>query len=171
MKARPFKATPVPSLAGKGANDTISQAQLVALVASRAERNAADDEGTVRNRVRSLVDYDVKGGRLPREQNRFRLGDVAYWASSRWPDRYHDLPRDEGVGHGEFSIAVTILNAVGYELPTNIEHAHRAIAEMQKTIELLRRELEGERAKVRELEPDATRWRNWNKSKGRRRMP
>lgn len=171
MKARPFKATPVPSTEGKGPDDTITKAQLVALVASRAKRDSFDDEATVRNRMRRIVTRDVELGRLEHGEHGVRLGDVASWASSRWPGRYDDLPKDERVGQAGLQIAPVVLSAVGHVLPMSIEGALREIVKMHDSIEALRSELESERAKVRELEPDATKWRAWIEKKARRRRP
>ena len=168
MKARPYKATPVPLTAGKGTNDTISQAQLVALIAARSPRDAADDEATVRNRTLARVSRDVKLGKLVRRKDGFRIGDVAAWASSRWPDRYNDLPKDEVVGHAALQIAPITLRAVGYVLPASIEGAVQELIKLHDTIDALRTELNGERAKVRELEPDAKKWRDWMMKKRRK---
>lgn len=167
MRARTFKATPVPSIEGRGPSDTISQAELVALVASRVGRDTADDEGTVRNRVRSTVRYAVRHDQLLGEQGRFKLGDVARWASSKWLGRFDDLPKDEIMGHLESQIGPITANAGGHVLPARIEEAHQEIDRLHDEIAALRRELDTERAQMRELEPDAKKWRDWIKKKGR----
>ncbi len=169
MKARPFKATPVPSTEGKGPDDTISQAQLVALIASRAPRDAADDDATVRNRMLAMVSRDVKLGKLVRGQNGFRLGDVAFWAALRWPGQYGDLPKDNSVGYAEFELLALGVSATIRQLPGNIEDAHREIIRLHDAVEALHRKLEAERAKVGGLEPDATKWREWMAKKRVRR--
>ena len=78
MKAKPYRYTPVPALDDKTANDAISRAQLVALLASRLPWCKADDEATVRKRMSAKVDYALRKDQLMPTEVGFLLGDVSF---------------------------------------------------------------------------------------------
>src|SRR5207237_7022067 len=93
MKAKPFKATPVPSISGQGPSDTMTRVEVVALVAARVE-DGYDNVRTARTRISTNI-YDAeKAGKLREVRpGVFRLGDVGAWARTKWPGgKFSDLP-------------------------------------------------------------------------------
>lgn len=169
MKAKPFKAVPAPTLENRSPENRIKRGELVALLASRVQRGRGDDETTVRNRMSSGVDYAVKTGRLKPTARGFALGDIAFWASSCWPGCFDDVPKYEGVGFAEFPLMSISVTGSVRQLPRTLEEAHREIITLTGQLQDLQRKLEEERARVRELETDAEKWRTWNWNKGRRK--
>lgn len=128
-----------------------------------------DDEVVVRNRVSSMVTSEVKAGRLVPTKGGFALGDVRFWASMKWPGRFADVPAHAGIGHGAIDLPGFSVSGSGQALPTTLADAHQEILDLHRRVEALQRELEFERERVRDFEPDATRWRDWNRKKGRPR--
>jgi len=182
MKAKPFKATSVPDLVGKKASDTITRAELVSLIVSRVPPRPHDDDATARNRVSGKVSYHVRISGTLKEASpgNFALGAISGWLRQGWPGHFDDVPRAPrivtarvSVGEGSDTAKVTVRGLV---LPGDIARCHAAITRMENNIVALEREVErlrsclaSSQAETRALEPDATRWRDWNRKKGRKR--
>lgn len=161
MKAKPFKGTPVPRLAGMGPSDTLTRSEVVALIASRVAWAAGDDDATVRNRVSSKVDYDVRKGKLCRQAlNKFRLGDIGTWARENWPDaRFHDVPTFPVSGNASLALSGYRGAATAYTHPATLEAAVEEILALRARIAALSSELAVCHTRVQALEGQVRRYR------------
>lgn len=174
MKAKTFEATKVPNLTGKRARDTLSRAEVVALVAARV-RDDYDDDRTVRNRVSTNVYDDVKAGRLRKKPSGvFSMGDVGAWARTQWPGKFDDLPRPPKVkGKSEAMLLEIRASGVACTDPTTLSAAITEIHDLLRTIGEQAGELAAAKERIRKLEKletDAVKWREWIiKKRGKRK--
>ncbi len=169
--ARPFRRTPVPDVANKGPEDTLTRAEVVALVVGRIPWGIGDDEATVRNRVSSKVYYDVSHGKLrARADSRFTLGDVAVWAGSEWPGRFVGVIPPRAI-HGAAAGRLPGLRgkASGYSLPLSIETAHAELHAMHRRVAECEQALRVAEDGLALAGPKARAWDDWNRKKGRRK--
>ncbi len=170
MKAKPFKATLVPSLGGKGPSDTMSRAEVVALIAARLEDDY-DNVRTARIRISTNI-YDAeKTGKLREVRpGIFRLGDVGAWARTKWPgDKFSDLPISPIKGGASLTLPALRLTGAGYTHAKTLPAAMAEILILGAENRALTDALAAAEGRARELAPDAQRLRNWiDKKKGKR---
>jgi hypothetical protein len=160
-----------PSLVDRGPADKITRAELVALVARRVPRGRGDDERSVRNRVSSSVYESVQTGTLPETRpGVFRLGDVGTWARERWPrGQFTDLPVFPNRGAASLTLSGYRATTAGYTHAATREAAIEEVLVLRAEKRALAQALAAAEAQVRELEPDASKWRSWNdKKRGKR---
>jgi hypothetical protein len=170
MKAKPFKATPVPNLGGKGPSDTMTRAEVVALVAARVE-DRYDNVRSARTRISTNIYDDLKTGKLREVRPRvFRLGDVGAWARKKWPGgKFSDLPIFPIKGGATRTLPALRATGAGYTHAKTLPAAIAEILILRAENRALADALAAAEGRVRELAPDAQKFRNWNdKKKGKR---
>jgi hypothetical protein len=171
-KAKPFKGASAPSLAGRGPADEITRAQLVALVAARVPRGSGDDERSVRNRISASVYEALKTDTLRKARpGVFRLGDVGIWARAKWPGgQFSDVPVSPSSGGASLALSGYRVTAAGYTHATTLQAASEEVLALRAEKRALEQALAAAEAQVRELEPDACKWRSSiDKKRGKRR--
>lgn len=169
--ARPFRRTPVPDLTGKGAEDTLTRAEVVALIAGRVPWGPADDVVTVRNRISSKLNYDAKHGKLlAKTRSRFTLGDVAVWAGSQWPGTFVGLIPQRAIhGVAAGKLPTPRVKAGGYSLPFSIETAHAELRAMHQRVAECEQALRVAKDALAQAGPKAKAWDDWNLKKRKRK--
>jgi hypothetical protein len=144
MKARAFKATPPPNLAGKKWSDRITRKELVALVAARIPREPGDDDAIVRNRVSAKINYDVLYSKKLKEAayRKFSLGAISTWARQAWPGLFDDLPRDPRPTRAGISAVEEgdTVEATALALPGDLAQCHALIMQLEERLRALERE-------------------------------
>jgi hypothetical protein len=161
MKAKPFKGAAVPGLIGMAPTHEISRAELVALVASKIKRKQGDDEGSVRNRISSMVTYDVQRRKLHlMKSGKFRLGDVAVWACGRWPGYgFEGLPLFTLSAGVSVTLPRLSISGEGYTQVTTLDDANRVILVLRNENRALQTERAALTDRVQRLEADVRRYR------------
>jgi len=168
MKAKPFKATPAPNLTGKGPSDTLTRAELVALIASRVPRERGDTDATVRNNVSSKVNYHVGKGNLRQQPSgNFQLGDIGEWARAAYPTTpIRDIPAFPNSGSASLALPALRGTATAYAHPMTLQAAVEEILALRAKIAALSAELTVSHARVQELQEQVQRCRpGWEKRK------
>ncbi len=166
MKAKPFKATPVPSLVGKGPSDRITRREVVALVAARVG-DQRDNDRTARTRVSTNIYDAMKAGKLREVRpGVFRLGDIGGWARAKWPERdFSDIPISPVIGNVSVPLPGFRMASGGYTHAPTLEVAIKEILDLRAKNRTLAEALAAAEGQVRDLEPDARKLRSWIKNK------
>ncbi|MCC7326367.1 MAG: hypothetical protein IT521_06140 [Burkholderiales bacterium] len=163
MKAKKFKATPVPDLVGKGPTDTITRGEAVALLAARVPPGPFDDEKTMRNKMSARLNDAVSRTKIlcPIAPRKFLLGDLARWAIGKWPGHFDDLP----VSRRTFKLTLKAqTRAVGRMrpgvYPATLDASHKVITSLEAHIAEAEKERNAAQKQVRALSIGAQKWEN-----------
>jgi len=161
-KAKPFVATPVPDLTGKGPDDTIRRAQIVALIASIVT-TPNDDPRTIRHRISSKLTTDTKNEKLHWvKPGVYRLGDVSDWARQEWSRPFDMLPMKPRTATVMATESPDSASGSAYLLPMSLAEAHATIHSLHQRIATLEQSLAAAEDQLKRDAPDAKKWRDAN---------
>jgi len=153
-------ATPVPSTRDLTANDVLSVSQAVALVGSRARRNA-DDDRSARDRARKLLTYHIKKGTLVvLPDGTLRVRELGRFLRKKYPGKFNDLSGgDVSTLVSRVALPTILVSAVATLLPNDLTRCHAEIERLTERANTLMRDLSAAKQRIAELEPDAKKWR------------
>lgn len=131
-------------------NDRLTLKQAVQLIAPRVGRSD-EDTRDVENRTSHRIGYAVKTGKLQQEKDgSFTLANLTFWASSKWPGKFNDLP---AIGRAYLTFPMmTLSGSISDSMPNSIEECQLRLKEAQQRIATLEKE-------NFDLKPDAEKYR------------
>lgn len=140
------------SLAAMRADDEVEFAEAVELLASRVPR-VGDSERQSKDKIGQRLRYALRRGEIVGrgpESKTLLLGDVAAWASAKWPGRI-DLPLLPIVGVANVTLDGAGLSAEAQVIPGNLAEIADALQDALKRESRLISELSAAQAEIGRL--------------------
>jgi hypothetical protein len=171
-KAKPFRVTPIPDLTGKSADDTISRADLVALIGAHFYPEL--DRPTQHHRASSMVTSDTANGRLRSDgTRRYRLDAISDWLTRKkqGSSPIAHLLRNARVQGVAAQAGVGTVTVHVYDNPRSLDDACTMVAGLQRQVIDLQQELDSAKAQRARDTADAECWRRRHSAKRKKEVP